>query len=188
LPTGVTLMGPWGSDARLAGLGTRLHRASSSRAGATPFSLAPALAPSPLMDDAILVAVAGAHLSGEPLNHQLTARGGTLARACKTAPRYRLFALPDTTPPKPGLLRVDTGAAIDVEVWRLSSPRFHRRSVSRRSNWRTASRSPDSFASLTPPSVRRTSLRSVDGARSVGHSADSQHASSVRRLAGELTY
>ncbi|HEX2659657.1 MAG TPA: allophanate hydrolase, partial [Polyangia bacterium] len=115
---------PWGSDARLAGLGTRLHRASSSRAGATPFSLAPALAPSPLMDDAILVAVAGAHLSGEPLNHQLTARGGTLARACKTAPRYRLFALPDTTPPKPGLLRVDTGAAIDVEVWRLSPAAF----------------------------------------------------------------
>jgi allophanate hydrolase len=47
----------------------------------------------------------GAHLSGQPLNHELLAAGGVLAGPAVTAPRYRLFAL-DTTPPKPGLVRV----------------------------------------------------------------------------------
>ena len=46
-------------------------------------------------------------------------------RATRTAPAYRLFALPNTTPPKPGLLRTSTGgAAIEVEVWALSPAAF----------------------------------------------------------------
>ncbi|MFN7150509.1 MAG: hypothetical protein ACK4V6_13645 [Microthrixaceae bacterium] len=72
-----------------------------------------------------LLAVVGAHLGGEPLNHQLTDRGARLVRTTRTAPRYRLFALP-TVPPKPGLVRtVDVGHAdprarsIEVEVWEL---------------------------------------------------------------------
>ncbi len=66
------------------------------------------------------IAVVGAHLSGLPLNGQLTERGATLREATHTAPHYRLFALPNTTPPKPGLLRAsayEAGAAIAVEVW-----------------------------------------------------------------------
>lgn len=72
-----------------------------------------------------LLAVVGAHLSGQPLNHQLTDRGGRLVTTTLTAPAYRLFALP-TDPPKPGLLRTcdrpgeDPGAgSIEVEVWEL---------------------------------------------------------------------
>lgn len=72
-----------------------------------------------------LLAVVGAHLRGEPLNHQLTERGAHLVRTTRTAPRYRLFALP-TDPPKPGLVRTadeshdDPGAgSIEVEVWEL---------------------------------------------------------------------
>jgi allophanate hydrolase len=54
------------------------------------------------------------------LNHQLTDRGARLVRATRTAPLYRFYALPDTTPPKPGLVRVtEGGGAIDVEVWEL---------------------------------------------------------------------
>ena len=47
-------------------------------------------------------------------------------RRARTAPRYRLFALPGTTPPKPGLLRVadGDGRAIDVEVWELPIAAF----------------------------------------------------------------
>lgn len=70
------------------------------------------------------IAVVGAHLSGLPLNGQLTALGATLRKATHTAPHYRLHALPDTTPPKPGLQRVtdgERGAAIAVEVWDLPS-------------------------------------------------------------------
>ena len=75
----------------------------------------------------IPIAVVGAHLSGQPLNHQLTERGARLISAERTAPQYRLFALA-TAPPKPGLVRVavdDTrGAAIDVEVWELDVAAF----------------------------------------------------------------
>jgi allophanate hydrolase len=63
------------------------------------------------------VVVVGAHLSGLPLNHQLTDRGCRLLGPVRTAPVYRLFAL-DTEPPKPGLVRVDNGGASVVgELW-----------------------------------------------------------------------
>ena len=40
--------------------------------------------------------------------------------ATTTAPCYRLYALPGTTPPKPGLQRVaDGGQAIALEVWAM---------------------------------------------------------------------
>ena len=64
--------------------------------------------------------VAGAHLSGQPLNHQLTERGARLLGPARTAPAYRLFAL-DTEPPKPGVVRVgEGGAALPGELWLLS--------------------------------------------------------------------
>jgi len=71
------------------------------------------------------VAVCGAHLSGLPLNGQLTRLGATLVKATQTAAEYRLFALPGTIPPKPGLVRVaEQGAAIAVEVWELPTAAF----------------------------------------------------------------
>ncbi|MDQ1426106.1 MAG: hypothetical protein QOD72_3604, partial [Acidimicrobiaceae bacterium] len=60
------------------------------------------------MREPLLIAVAGAHLEGQPLNHQLTDRGGHLLSRTATAPCYRMFAL-NTEPPKPGLVRVDPG-------------------------------------------------------------------------------
>jgi allophanate hydrolase len=70
------------------------------------------------------LAVAGAHLNGQPLNHQLTDRGATCVTTTTTAPAYRLYAL-DTTPPKPGLVRVAAGgAAVEVEVWSLDPAAF----------------------------------------------------------------
>ncbi|WP_159499738.1 allophanate hydrolase [Microbacterium sp. 18062] len=68
--------------------------------------------------------VVGAHLRGQPLNHQLVAAGGTFVAEVRTASEYRLFALA-TTPPKPGLVRVaDGGSAIEGEVWRLPAAGF----------------------------------------------------------------
>jgi allophanate hydrolase len=70
--------------------------------------------------DRVRVAVVGAHLSGMPLNHQLTGRDAVLAGPARTAQRYRLFALAGTVPAKPGLLRVndgDAGASIELELW-----------------------------------------------------------------------
>jgi len=55
-----------------------------------------------------------------PLNGQLVERGATLVEQTRTAPRYRLYALPATVPPKPGMVRDEAaGRSIDVEVWAL---------------------------------------------------------------------
>jgi allophanate hydrolase len=63
-------------------------------------------------------------MAGLPLNHQLTERGARLARVCRTAPHYRLYALTDFAPPRPGLVRSDRGASIAVEVWEVPAERF----------------------------------------------------------------
>ena len=75
------------------------------------------------MRDTVRIAVVGAHLSGGPLNRQLTERGATLARVCRTAAAYRLYALSGTEPPKPGLVR-GGAAAIEVEVWEMPVEQF----------------------------------------------------------------
>ena len=72
------------------------------------------------------LAVVGAHLSGLPLNHQLTDLGAAKVRAARTKPVYKLFALPGTVPPKPGMLRVSEPVpqGIELEVWELGSKEF----------------------------------------------------------------
>ncbi|OAM52644.1 amidase [Methylovorus sp. MM2] len=66
------------------------------------------------------VAVCGAHMSGLPLNVQLTSLAGELVSKTTTAPYYRLYKLNGFTPERPGLLRVKAdGQAIALEVWRL---------------------------------------------------------------------
>jgi allophanate hydrolase len=128
LPAGVTLLGPAGHDARLAAFAAPLHRATSRTLGATNHVLADAPAgPPPTPPGTLLIAVVGAHLSGEPLNHQLVDAGATFVRAARTAPRYRLHVVPGATPPKPGLVRTSgEGAAIEVEVWALQPAGFGR--------------------------------------------------------------
>lgn len=129
LPSGVTLFGPAFSDDALAPFADALHRAAASgmgidRAAAIPERSRVAAA----VDDRIAIAVVGAHLTGMPLNHELTSLGGTLVEACRTAGDYRLFVLPDTVPPKPGLIREPgyDGAGLTVEVWSLPPEGFGR--------------------------------------------------------------
>jgi allophanate hydrolase len=120
LPFGITLIGRCGSDWQLAELGQRFHHATGLTQGATGLPLpAPQPIPGLASTPTVRVAVVGAHLSGMPLNGQLTERGATLAARTHTASQYRLYALPGTTPPKPGLLRVSPGLGkrIEVEVW-----------------------------------------------------------------------
>ncbi|MEV5651520.1 allophanate hydrolase [Nocardia sp. NPDC052254] len=63
--------------------------------------------------------VFGAHLRGQPLEHQLHALGARWAGEVSTAPAYRLAAL-DTTPPKPAVTRCEGGVAVAGERWLLS--------------------------------------------------------------------
>ena len=119
LPCGITLIAPAGADLMLAELAQRFHHLTGLKLGALDQVL-PRPAPIIAGDDSVRVAVVGAHLSGLPLNHQLTERGARLEKPARTTARYRLFALPGTTPPKPGLVRdADNGSVIEVEIWRL---------------------------------------------------------------------
>ncbi|PTM42145.1 allophanate hydrolase [Bosea sp. 124] len=126
---GITLIAPSGHDAVLAGLGRALHVAAGLSLGATGQPYPPPAAPLPTRSapDAIEIAVVGAHLSGMPLNGELTRLGATFLRATTTTPDYRLFALPGGPPARPGLIRVaDGGATIALEVWSLPPEGFGR--------------------------------------------------------------
>jgi allophanate hydrolase len=123
LPFGITFIGPCGSDLQLADLGQRYHHSTGLTLGATGQALPAPVAVPGLMTSAVgshvRVAVVGAHLSGMPLNSQLTERGATLVGTARTAANYKLFALPGTKPPKPGLLQVEQGVGgeIALEIW-----------------------------------------------------------------------
>jgi len=122
-PSGVTLIGRAGSDAALAGLGRDLHGAADLPLGATGRRRPKAAAVSAgALPGEIELVVVGAHLSGMPLNRELTDRGARFLRSARTAPDYRLFALAGGPPARPGLARVAAGEgfAIETEVWALS--------------------------------------------------------------------
>lgn len=114
LPSSLTLIGRAGTDSAIAAIAELIETGTRRQA---PVRVTP---------DRIEIAVVGAHLSGLPLNPELTSLGGVLLRSVSTTPDYRLFALPNTAPAKPGLLRVadGQGAAIATEVWSLDAAAF----------------------------------------------------------------
>ncbi len=107
LPFGVQLIGPTFADAPLLDLAGRWCAETG--------------APQGLQHGWLELAVCGAHLSGLPLNPQLLEYGGRLRYRARTAPGYRLFALPGPGVPRPGLVATGDGLAggIAVEVWAL---------------------------------------------------------------------
>jgi len=148
LPFGITLIAPAWKDAALADFGSRWQQAKPWTLGATGRALTSStLLPLKTdMTNTITVAVVGAHLSGMPLNTQLTERGAVLLETTKTAAKYRFFSLPGTVPPKPGLLRVaEGGAAIVIELWAMPVEHF------------------GSFVSLIPSPLGIGTLETGDG-------------------------
>jgi len=81
-------------------------------------SVVPATAPPTASDEGIRLAVVGAHLRGQPLEHQLRERGARFVRATRSACDYRLVALPGGPPWRPGLVRVpgSEGPGIELEI------------------------------------------------------------------------
>lgn len=146
IPFGITLLAPAGRDALLASMGRVFHADTGLRAGAKGAKQEP-LAPLPATaGDEIALAVVGAHLSGMALNGELQALGARLMEETVTAPDYKLYAL-DTTPPKPGMLRVNAGAgsAIRLELWALSAASFGK------------------FVAAIPPPLSIGTIRLADG-------------------------
>jgi allophanate hydrolase len=118
LPFGVTLAAPAFTDEGLCRLGGALQRELMQTMGATKAPVPAAAKRAPSVPGIVRLAVCGAHMAGLPLNHQLTERGARLVRTCRTAPRYRLYALAGFTPARPGMVRADAdGQPIEVEVW-----------------------------------------------------------------------
>jgi allophanate hydrolase len=147
IPFGITLLAPAGRDAELAGMGRVFHADTKLRMGARNLPQSP-LANLPVdgSGEEITIAVVGAHLSGMALNGELQALGGRLLEATTTAPDYKLYAL-DTTPPKPGMLRVTQGdgSSIKLELWALSAAAFGK------------------FVAAIPPPLGIGTIRLADG-------------------------
>src|SRR5262245_63671612 len=79
IPFGVTLLAPGGDDALLASIGRVFHADTALPLGATGTAQAPLAAPqSAPAGDEIALAVVGAHLSGMPLNGEMTSLGARL--------------------------------------------------------------------------------------------------------------
>jgi len=109
VPFGISIVGPAFTDRGLLALAGRYMREPA--AGTAPGCIA--------------VAVLGAHLTGQPLNGQLTERGARLLKTCRTAPGYRFYALEGAIP-KPGLIREEgfAGPGVEVEIWAVPEDRF----------------------------------------------------------------
>jgi allophanate hydrolase len=115
LPFGVSLVAPAGAERALLALAGRWRdEQGASAAGATAGT--------------VVLAVVGAHLTGEPLNGQLVALGARLLETTRTAATYRLFELPGAVPAKPGLVGggAAVGDGIEVELWALGTEAFGR--------------------------------------------------------------
>ncbi len=147
LAFGVTLVGPAMTDAALAVLGDQLHRALLPESCGDRRPLTATRVPPLATEDRIEVAVVGAHLTGMPLNGQLTERGAELLRTTRTAGDYKLYALADTVPPKPGLAQTPgyEGDGIVIEIWSMPVCAF------------------GSFVALIPAPLGIGTLTTVDG-------------------------
>jgi allophanate hydrolase len=114
---GVTFIGPAWTDRPLLALARRYEEIQPM-----PDAPSPDLAG---LRPTVKLAVVGAHLAAMPLHWQLTSRDARLVRRAKTAPAYRLYAMANSTPPKPALVHVgDGGEAIEIEVYELDEAAF----------------------------------------------------------------
>jgi len=112
---GITMIAPAWHDARLLALGACYLGENIPLAAHTA--------------ETITLAVCGAHLRGQPLNAQLISLNARFLAATTTSPHYQLYALANTTPPKPGLVRISNnaiGAPIQVETYALTPEAFGR--------------------------------------------------------------
>jgi allophanate hydrolase len=124
LPAGITLIAPAWHDTALASFGKRWQAQQNLTMGATGRALPASRTVTGAAKGSVRVAVVGAHLTGMPLNFQLTSRDAVLVEQTLTEREYRLYALPGTVPPKPGLVRAQGGQSIIVELWDIPLARF----------------------------------------------------------------
>lgn len=168
IPFGITLLAPAGHDAALASIGRVFHADTQLKMGSKCLTQPPLAAlPSGVSGDEIAIAVVGAHLSGMALNGELAALGGRLLEEAVTAPDYQLYAL-STTPPKPGMLRVEAGkgSQIRLELWALSAAAFGK------------------FVAAIPPPLSIGTVRLADGRGVKGFIVEPADINGARDISG----
>jgi allophanate hydrolase len=177
LPFGVSLIAPAFHDAGLLTLADRLHRTVATTLGGSnrPIASTKPLTATIPPAGTLLMAVVGAHLSGQPLNWQLTQRGGRLVRTCRTHPDYKFYALKGTIPAKPGLVNVPgyEGPGIEVEIWALPEDTV------------------GSFVEGVPPPLTIGTLRLEDGSQVKGFLAEPagiENATEITHFGGWRNY
>lgn len=123
LPFGITLIAPHGYDHALVKLASLLEKDNTLFLGKhlrSKQAQDQVLQHPPASRPFLEIAVVGAHLKGMPLHSQIQDRACQLIETTVTAKEYRLYALANTTPPKPGLVRVEEGGfVIEVEVYQM---------------------------------------------------------------------
>ena len=121
-PGSVTLIGSAGKDCTLAALAASLQSKTQPPLGAMtwPFPKPAHSVCGPDINE-LAVVVVGAHMSGLPLNDELTQLGARFLRETTTSQNYKLFKLEASPPARPGLVRDAEGSAIAAEVWALPS-------------------------------------------------------------------
>jgi allophanate hydrolase len=123
LPFGITLIAPNGYDHALVKLASFMEKSNNLFLGKnlrSKGSLDQVKSLSLACKPSIEIAVVGAHLKGMPLHYQIQNSQCKWLETTLTAKEYRLFALANTTPPKPGLVRVEEGGVeIEVEIYQM---------------------------------------------------------------------
>lgn len=149
---GITVLAPAGHDGVALDLAARITGAPP----VVPWNLG--------LAGAVDLAVFGAHLRGQPLEHELTSLGAYWAGEIRTAGEYRLVELA-TTPPKPGLVHdADHGRVIRGELWRLAPAAL------------------GSFLTRLPAPMTLGSVQLDDGRTVVGFSCQASALSDAREL------
>ncbi|WP_297396803.1 allophanate hydrolase [Acidiferrobacter sp.] len=116
LAAGVTFIAPAWHDQALTVLGQALERELAAPLGATGRRFLRPPQARPTLSRSVSLAVVGAHMRGLSLNGALTQRHAVFCECTRTAPCYRLYALPGA-PVRPCLVREALGASIEVEIW-----------------------------------------------------------------------
>ena len=159
LPFGVGVYGPAWEDASVLALAAVLT------GEAAPSTRGP--------DRDVMLAVAGAHLRGQPLEHHLTDLGASFVTTTRTASTYRLYALADALPAKPALVHDPTGTAIEVDLWQLTSEALGR------------------FVAQVPPPLAIGTVELADGTSTTGFVAEPRAlagATDITHLGGWRTH
>jgi allophanate hydrolase len=123
--------------------------------------------------DRIRLAVVGAHLNGMPLHWQLTSRDAVYVGTAETAPRYRLYAMTESVPPKPALVHDASGGTIALELYELEPAHF------------------GTFVAEVPPPLAIGTVTLADGSQVKGFVAEPramQGAEDITALGGWRAY